>query len=162
MTVSVGLTPVPCTPDYIPTSVEYDSDAGTRYQPSSPASVAYMEIPSADSERGKDAFVGHMSSDKQISDKGIVTNPSTGVDATIGPSLKTDSLFSTYHSDLASWMAKDRQVVTAALNLKAAEIVNIKMYNRVYFASRYWIISKLTIELSAAGGVRTTGEFIEA
>ena len=96
----------------------------------------------------------------QFVDKGIYITPLNG-DGNIGVSLTTDALFNQYHKDFADWLAKDRQVLTADVKLSIQDVVDFRMYNKVRFASRTWLVKKLTLNFAIdSDHIEATGEFI--
>ena len=60
-----------------------------------------------------------------------------------------------------TWLAKDRQTISAELNLKAYEINAFRFWKPVIFANKAWIVRKLSVTLSAKAGITSVnGEFV--
>lgn len=118
-----------------------------------------IEAPTIGETRGSNVYIG-IFANNQLVDKGIYIN-TAGEDTNLGVSLSPDSLFKKYHQAFADWLAQDRQTVTASLNLSIKDIVSFRMFNKVRFASRTWIVKKLTLTFSVdSDHVEATGEFI--
>lgn len=133
----------------------YDSAASTTRFRLAPI----IEAPTIGSPRGTDVYIGLMQGN-QFVDKGIYITPLNG-DGNIGVSLTTDALFNQYHKDFADWLAKDRQVLTADVKLSIQDVVDFRMYNKVRFASRTWLVKKLTLNFAIdSDHIEATGEFI--
>lgn len=125
--------------------------------------------PAIGEERGTTAIIG-LIGERQMTDKGYVSVwVSDGAmyglpifnDKSLGFSLDPQALFSRYHSRLAQWLEKRRQVVTADLNLTIADIASFRMYDKIYFKGRQWLPVKLSISVDVATGtVESSGEFI--
>lgn len=116
------------------------------------------------SPRGTDTYIGLLVNN-QLVDKGVTFNPAATIDnqadADCGISLAPDALFDVYHKDFADWLAKERQVVSLDLKLSIDDIVNFRMFQKVYFHHRLWLVKKLTLTLSASSElIRASGDFI--
>ena len=133
----------------------YDSSASAmRYR-----LAPIIEAPTIGSPRGTDVYIGLMQGD-QFVDKGIYITPLNG-DGNIGVSLATDALFEKFHKTFADWLAKERQTLTTDLKLTIRDIINFRMYNKVRFASRTWLVKKLTLNFSVdSDHIDATGEFV--
>lgn len=117
-----------------------------------------IEAPTIGSPRGTDAYIGILQNN-QLVDKGY--SITANGDANIGVSLATDALFNQYHKEFSDWLAKDRQVLTADVKLSIQDIVDFRMFNKVRFASRTWLVKKLTLNFAIdSDHIEATGEFI--
>ena len=115
--------------------------------------------------RGEDVYIGILTNN-QLVDKGITFAPdANGINGTpdsdCGLSLSPDALYETYHKAFAEWLAKDRQVISADLNLTAADIINFRSYKKVLINNRLWLVKKLSLTMSSSSElIRATGEFV--
>jgi len=76
------------------------------------------------------------------------------------PSIRPQAL-TAYHSAFMAWLAKDRQTISAELDLKAYEINAFRFWKPVLFANKAWIVRKLSVTLSAKAGITSVnGEFV--
>lgn len=163
---SIDAAPVRTIPDYVPTRTGSPSSFT---DDSVPRMIPVMEPPSADLQRGSDILLGHVCYyqdrdagrylDYQMCDKGLVFK-ADGTDMNMAASLSVGSLYDRYHSAFASWIGKDRQTVRAELNFTALDLANVKMYGRVKFAGRYWLIKQISATITAGGRLKTEGEFV--
>ncbi len=111
------------------------------------------------SERGTSVKIGlAIPSLKQMCDKGIVIDGSR--DYNSGINLSIDSLYDRYHQEFATWVGKDRQVVSAELDISIAELSSFRLWQKVRFSNRNWIVKKLTIDFHASGRMVVRGCFI--
>lgn len=118
-----------------------------------------IESPVIGAARGTDVFIGILSGN-QLTDKGHTINTDYS-DSNSGFNIAPDALFNSYHKVFSDWLAKDRQVVTADLNLSIKDIIDFRMYNKVRFASRVWLVKKLTLNMAIdSDHIEATGEFI--
>ena len=126
---------------------------------------------SADSERDSKVYIGYVY-DGQMSDSGY-TLGADGKERLKGVALpklsgmynecllSPDNLWEEYHKNFASWISRDRQCVTADLDLSVLDISSFRMYRLVCFRGRRWIVKKLTLTFRAGSdAVSTRGEFI--
>lgn len=144
---SIELNLVRCVPE------SYVNNSTTVYR-----MAPVIEAPTIGSPRGSDTYIGILQNN-QLVDKGISILPSG--DANIGVSLATDALFDKYHKGFSDWLAKDRQVLTADVKLSIQDVVDFRMYNKVRFASRTWLVKKLTLNFAIdSDHIEATGEFI--
>lgn len=105
-------------------------------------------------DRPEDVFIGVMAGGYLV-DKGRIdieddpTYDHRDEQAAYGitPSL----LRSRFHTGYASWISKDRQVISIDLNLTELQIAQFRIWKKVSLASRRWIVRKITF--SFAGGI---------
>lgn len=96
----------------------------------------------------------------QLVDKGYSVS-ALGADANLGVSLATDALFDKYHTEFADWLSRDRQTLSADLKLSIRDVVEFRMFNKVRFASRTWLVKKLTLNFAIdSDDIEASGEFI--
>lgn len=118
-----------------------------------------IDAPTIGEARGTDVYIGVMANN-QLVDKGYSFTP-LGADANLGVSLATDVLFDKYHAEFADWLSKDRQTLSADLKLSIRDVVEFRMYNKVRFASRTWLVKKLTLNFAIdSDHIEATGEFV--
>ncbi len=117
--------------------------------------------------RGSDVIIGRIEGgayEKQLTDGSVrfendhETHPYLPLEK---HSLRPDDLFRDYHSSFAQWCRSSHQVVSAGLNLTVPEIAAFRIWNKVSFSGRTWLVGKLTLTFySANGRVDAEGEFI--
>lgn len=130
-----------------------------------------VEPMSADAERDSKLYVGYVY-DGQMTDSGY-TLGSDGKERLKGAPLtklayqypehlmSVNSLWNSHHVAFAEWLSRDRQCVSADVNLSLFDICNFRMYRMVYFGGRRWLVKKLTLTFSAVSDkVSARGEFI--
>lgn len=77
-------------------------------------------------------------------------------------SLTPDGLWTSYHKSFAEWVGKDRQRVTADVNLSLPDLASFRLDHPVYFHGRRWIVAKFSVTASAGSELVTSrAEFIE-
>lgn len=114
---------------------------------------------SPEAERGSSVVIGLLNrTERQMTDKGVLIHDSSA-DLDTGQSLTIDNLYEKYHKDFAIWVGKDRQEVSAELNLTMAELSSFRLWQKVRFAGRLWLVKKLTIDF-APGRMSVRGDFI--
>lgn len=75
--------------------------------------------------------------------------------------LSPDRLFSNYHAVAAEWFRTEHQVVKTVVNLSATELAAFRMWNKVYFRGRRWIVKTLSVTFYAdRDAIDTEGEFV--
>lgn len=129
----------------------YDLDPG-------PSPV--IDSPPLGEVRGKDVFVGLFDPEELFMAEQTGT---ASMSQTEQPSLslRTQSLYENYHKGFAKWLAKDRQVVSCELNLSLMDIAEFRMYRKVAFKGRIWIVKKLSVVFHCSDNtIAATGEFI--
>lgn len=62
--------------------------------------------------------------------------------------LSAESLYNSYHKKFAAWLAKDRQVIQADLDLSLSDISSFRMWHAVMVRNRLFIVKRLTLHLS--------------
>ena len=157
---SIGFSLVRPVPDTVMNTETYDYELKV---------APLITPPAIGEERGTTAIIG-LIGERQMTDKGYVSVwvSDAGVfglpvfnDKNLGFSLDPKALFSKYHSRLALWLEKRRQVVTVDLNLTIEDIASFRMYDKVYFKGRQWLPVKLSVSVDVSSGtVTASGEFI--
>lgn len=64
--------------------------------------------------------------------------------------MGTLGLYERYHKDFKEWLAKDKTVTKAAVNLSATDIANLKIWKKVMLYNRLFFIKALTITLNTS------------
>lgn len=123
-----------------------------------------IEPATVGAERGDKVYIGLVGR-HQMCDKGIIfgeqdglsQSPDLALPSFTPPvsgdgrySLAPDDLYDIYHKKFAEWLGKERQVLTTAVNLDAQDIANFRMWDKVRFKGRNWLVKKMTVTLSAA------------
>ncbi|MGN1220662.1 MAG: hypothetical protein ACI4TU_06965, partial [Candidatus Cryptobacteroides sp.] len=125
-----------------------------------------LELPSRGNERGSDAIIGIINTN-QMSDCGYEiarTDINSGIekyqDIKVNFSLRPQML-GKYHLPIAGWAREDKQIVRTKLNIGIAELASMRMFHKVYFNGREWLIKKLEISINSTNGIKeVSGEFI--
>lgn len=125
--------------------------------------AAILTLPAYGAERPTDAYIA-LYGNGQACDKGVVIadpDAPSSVDQTIGDSLAPAALFERYHQAYAAWLAKDRQLLSVDLDLSPSELVAFRMWQAVRVRSRNFLVSKLSVRVSAsAGGVDVSADLL--
>lgn len=115
-------------------------------------------------ERGSDVIVGKIEGgqfEKQLTDGSCHFENDIEIHPQEGGSLRPGDMFRKYHSDFADWCQARHQIVGASLNLTMADIAAFRMWKKVSFSGRRWLVKKLTLTFSASNGrIDTDGEFV--
>lgn len=139
----------------------------------SPFYLAAPIIPpmTSNDERDSKVYMGYVF-DGQMTDSGFTVGEEgkehyRGVQFTKMPEstrphlMSADRLLGEYHEAFANWISRDRQCVTADLNLSPLDICNFRMYRLVYFNARRWVVRKLTLTFNVGSdSVSARGEFL--
>lgn len=149
-------------PRIVPVGIEYATSSGKEF-----ARVLAPVVPALnpDGERSSEVYVGLIAGVSgypiQFVDRGYYFDSRTYTTSLSSTSLSPDALYQNIHRDFAEWLATDRKVVKAPLNLKAMDIPEIKLYHPVWFRGRRWLIKKLTLTFGAGSDhFDSEGEFI--
>lgn len=125
-----------------------------------------IDFPSMDGERPKDVYIGLLK-ENQMVDKGPVYDRATRSPSQsfswvkMSQSLVPQDLRNGLHRTFADWIEKDRQLVSVDLNLSVMDIAGLKLWRKVYFCGRTWLIKKLTLTFAvAADSIRVSGDFV--
>ncbi|MBQ7622930.1 MAG: hypothetical protein IJS66_04255 [Bacteroidales bacterium] len=133
---------VRCVPDKVPYRLP-DPDA----TPEDPVMAAVIPPVASDAERGDEVYVGLLKNVwyPQLVDKSFYFDGNGDIHDD-GVSLAPKDLWP-LHKDYAEWLGKDRQCVKVKLNVSTLELQGMKMWNRYFFDSRYWLLKSLTIRV---------------
>lgn len=122
-----------------------------------------LSLPATGADRPTDVYIA-LYGNGQACDKGVVVaNPDNAAssDQNLGLSLAPDALFERYHQEYAAWLARDRQLLSVDLNLTPTELAAFRMWQTVRVRSRNWLVSKLSVRISAAvAGIDVSGDLI--
>lgn len=104
-------------------------------------------------KRGSDVIIGKIDGidgEQQLSDGAIYFSDDEETAGSSADRLTAESLFGNYHQAFANWCRSSHQVVSSDLELTAADISSFRMWYKVSFSGRTWLVRKLTVTLSAA------------
>lgn len=133
-----------------------------------------ITFPSLGDSRPDDIYIGILAYN-QLTDKGFLPEGSTaatksddyrrpgstGENIDVGISIIPGVLRSGIHKQYADWIEKDRQLVSVDLNLSVMDIAGLKLWRKVYFCGRTWLIKKLTLTFAvAADSIQVSGDFV--
>lgn len=120
-----------------------------------------LSFPEAGNEREREMYVG-LVIHNQMTDLGIVFDKDDDSDEfNSAKSLAPQYLYDKFHHGFAEWLMKDKIFVTGQVKLTAFELAAFKMYRKVYFRGREWIVKKLSVTMSALSDILdVTGEFV--
>lgn len=130
--------------------------------------MLYPRIDLSSGERGTDMYIGEIR-DGQMIDK-RVTFLNDGTDNTDGDTnlvsnnhdWSMNRVYIRYHSTYSNFLYKDKQTISADIKLNAQDLSAFRPWQKIFFASRYWLVSKLNFTLSPRRGiVSCRGEFVE-
>ena len=161
--MSTGFTLVRCIPTQKIYSTQTSSASTTMVM------TPIIDVLSEDEDRPVVAFVGLLRNG-QLVDKGVTGNGQESFDFCQsdsfdynGVSWDGQRVFNRHHAEFANYLNKDKQVISAEVNLNTSEINSFRLWQKVEFANKKWFVRKLTIDISAKHGiVSTKAEFIEA
>jgi len=146
----------------IPVKIQNPSVPGNSQQSVCPI----VKFPACDEERPSEVWIGTLANN-QLVDKGIVfqrpdLEHSYTTDVDTGKSIAPDILYEKFHKPFAKWLSHDRQVITADVKLSLLDIANLRMYHRVAFCNRVFLIKKVSLSFSVmTDAVETSIDFIE-
>ncbi len=166
-TVEIAFIPAKSAP------VGWDKYLDERFDGLSPAISSYVrrmasfvKFPAPDAERPSEVYIA-ISGNAQVCDKSVVfsqtDSPNIVPDMQLDELLSLDSriLFELYHAPFASWLATDRQIILADVNLSAQEISSFRMWQKVLVRGRQFLVSKLMVRISSkSGGISSSCELI--
>lgn len=126
--------------------------------------AAIINPESLGDKRGTDVIIGRVDGrqyQQQFGDGSIFFEDDLEYFNGSAARLRTDSLYSNYHEAFAEWCRTAHQTVNADLNLTMADIASFRMWRKVAFAGRTWIVRKLTLTFYAGKGqIDSSGEFV--
>lgn len=152
---SVGLKIAVCTPIMARRGVLEES---SYYEGMAPV----IDIPGVGDSRPTTAYVAVLGQ-AQATDNGYVMTmdgsafgAGHGDDVNLGYSLNPEWLFKRYHQYFASWLARDRSMVKVDVALSVYELAALKIWSKVSIYGQTYIISKISVRMSAKIGSTLT------
>lgn len=106
-------------------------------------------------KRGSDIIIGKIDGiddEQQLSDGAIYYSDDEEIVASSEDTLTAESLFNNHHQDFAAWCRRSHLTILSDLDLSAADIASFRMWKKVSFAGRTWLVRKLTVTFYAASG----------
>lgn len=100
-----------------------------------------------DGDDRKSTIILGVFEDGQLVGKGIRMSENIS-DVQTSYDLSAESLYNSYHKKFAAWLAKDRQVIQADLDLSLSDISSFRMWHAVMVRNRLFIVKRLTLHLS--------------
>ena len=126
--------------------------------------VAIINPENVGDKRGADVIIGRIDGTRnqlQFGDGSIYYEDDAECYNGKSANLRPKSLYENYHEQFAEWCRKRHQVISADLNLSMTDIATFRMWQKVVFSGRMWIVRKLTITIYAGNGrVDVSGEFV--
>lgn len=135
-----------------------------------------ISFPTLGDDRPDDVYVGILAHN-QLVDKGFLPQGSaeaseedgdrrpgtTGKNIDVGMSIIPGVLRTGLHKKFADWIETDRTMVSVDLNLTVMDIAGLKLWRKVYFRGRTWLIKKLTLTFAVETDlVQVSGDFVSA
>ena len=78
-----------------------------------------------------------------------------------GMSLAPKDLYGKFHKSFKEWIAKDRQVIKADMDLSPVDIANFRMWRKVVLNGRQFIVKKLSFTFYAnSDRIESSAEFL--
>lgn len=145
---------VKCIPEYVNTAARNVYANINKVAP-------VLSFPEAGNEREREMYVG-LVINNQMTDLGVVFDKDDESDEfDASKSLSPQYLYDVFHQGFADWLMKDKITVSAPVKLTAFDLAQFRMYRKVYFRGREWIVKKLSITMSALSDILdVTGEFV--
>ena len=67
-----------------------------------------------------------------------------------------------YHKQFADWLGRDRQSISAGLDLSPQELAGFRMHRPVYFSGRRWLVRRLCVTVrTGSDAIATEGDLVE-
>lgn len=135
-----------------------------------------ISFPTLGDDRPDDVYVGILAHN-QLVDKGFLPQESAAVseedgdrrpgttdkNIDVGMSIIPGVLRKGLHKKFADWIETDRMMVSVDLNLTVMDIAGLKLWRKVYFRGRTWLIKKLTLTFAVESDlVQVSGDFVSA
>lgn len=118
-------------------------------------------------KRGSEVYIGRIedvSGQHQIGDGTVYFDDDVEIQPAsffYGRSLRPQWLYLAFHKAFAQWCTSEHVSVSAQLALSMDDIASFRMWRKVSFAGRRWLVKKLTITFHAASGhADVEGEFV--
>lgn len=146
-----------------------------------------VDIPAIGSDRQAETWIGLLINN-QLVDKGItfswpnkhnkvsrsiINDPATELplptfpdyelqEEDISISIAPAALYDKFHKPFAEWVNRNRQIITADVNLGLDDIANLRMYQKVAFRNRVFFIKKISFAFAVGSNkIETSADFIE-
>ena len=127
-----------------------------------------VDFPAMSNDRPKDIYIG-MLLENQLVDRGPVYNRAVrGGDEDFwslthfpDKSIRPQDLRNGLHKTFADWIEKDRVCVSVDLNLSVMDLANLRLWRKVYFRGRTWMIKKLSMTFKVrTASIAISGDFV--
>lgn len=119
-----------------------------------------VTIPSVGEEKSNDVYLGIVQQG-QFCDKGRTYVYGTTNEIQGELSLEPNALVERFHHDYSYWIGKNRQVITADVDLSVSELASFRMWQKVRFSGRDFLVRKMSVRFGPQFPVpRVTAEFI--
>lgn len=124
-----------------------------------------VDFPPLDGSRPKEVYIGLISGN-QFTDNGRIFRTTGGYfeyafEENTGLSLLPNELYDSCHKPFAEWLAKEKTMISADVNLSEYDIHNFRIWDKVLIRSRLFVVKKLTVTISAASGhIACRGDFV--
>lgn len=134
-----------------------------------------VDFPALNGERPKDVHIGILAHN-QLTDKGqipygsqlysddfieVEPAPESWPNLRTGMSIIPGDLIGGIHKAYAEWLGRRKQIVKADVNLTTLEVASIRLYRKVYFCGKEWLIKKLTLNVDGTSDrIECSGEFV--
>lgn len=126
--------------------------------------AAIINPESLGDKRGTDVIIGRIDGteyQQQFGDGTIFFEDDVEYFNNTAARLRSDALYPSYHEAFATWCRAAHQTVNADLDLTMADIASFRMWKKVAFAGRTWIVRKLTMTFYAGKDqIDSSGEFV--
>lgn len=126
---------------------------------------AVINPESVGDDRGTDVLIGMVKGgafEQQFTDGCLYFEDEREVHAAQDAfSLRPAGLFNAWHSAFAQWCRREHQIISADLSLTMSDIAAFRMWHKVSFSGRTWLVKKLTVTFYASNGrADASGEFV--
>lgn len=127
-----------------------------------------VDFPAMNNDRPKDIYIG-MLLENQLVDRGPVYNRAVrdgdedfwALTHFPDKSIRPQDLRQGLHKTFADWIEKDRVCVSVDLALSVMDIAGLRLWRKVYFRGRTWMIKKLSLTFSVVSDqIQVSGDFV--
>ena len=127
--------------------------------------AAVINPESVGDDRGTDVLIGMVKGgafEQQFTDGCLYFEDEREVHAAQDAfSLRPAGLFNAWHSAFARWCRREHQIISADLSLTMSDIAAFRLWHKVSFSGRTWLVKKLTVTFYASNGrADASGEFV--
>lgn len=132
-----------------------------------------LDFPALGDDRMTDMYIGILFAN-QLSDKGIY--PKSSVPGQFDPDAPMDLEPGNYdsglsvvpgdlrkglHKSFADWIGRDRVCASVDLDLSVMDLANLRLWRKVYFCGRTWMIKKLSMTFKVrTASIAVSGDFV--